>query len=62
MCPSGTSGGVFSVPGDSQGLFLPVMDPTYHHPAFPRDPALFSLNAADGLDLDLTIAADRPFI
>ena len=59
---SDNSGGVFSVPGDPQSLFFPAMEPTYHPPTFPRDPALFSLNAADGLDLDPTIFADRPFI
>ena len=53
-----TSGGVSSVPGDTQGLFVPVMEPTFHLPAFPGDPALFYLNATDSLDLDPTFAAD----
>ena len=46
-----TSGGASSVPDDSQGVFLPVMEPTYHWPAFPSDPALFNSSATDGLDL-----------
>jgi hypothetical protein len=57
-CTSGTSGGSSSVPSDSQGLFLPVMESTYHWPAFPSDKALFSLSATDGLDLDLAISGD----
>lgn len=55
---SDTSGGASTVPGDSQGLFLPVMESTYHWPAFPSDPALFNLGATDGLNLDSTISVD----
>lgn len=55
LCTSGTSGGASSTPGDSQGLSLPVMDSTYHWPAFPSGPALSDSSVTDGLDLDPTI-------
>ncbi len=58
LCTSGTSGGAPSVPVDSQGQFLPVMESTYRWPAFPSYPALFSFSATDGLDLGPTFTAD----